>query len=135
MAVNLDMSFDEKYSEGRLSLTQDEKVSVLHLPDTGNGIPRRRLREDRNQCPACQEYFNSSKAFEQHRAGLFDGTRRCLTVVEMQAKNLGKTEDDFWLCPVAPKDRERINRMRTKSKKPTPITTVTTASWQSIRSR
>jgi len=103
---------------------EDERAPVLHLPDTGNGIPRRKLRRDRNQCCACDEYFNSSRAFDQHRTGLFDDTRRCLTVVEMQAKTFSKTQDDFWLCPVSLKDRERLNRIRTKSKKPVPIAKV-----------
>ena len=124
MTINLDVYFDEKYGEGGLPLAEDEKASVLHLPDTGNGIPRRKLRGDRNQCCACDEYFNSSGAFDQHRTGLFDDTRRCLTVVEMRAKNFSKTKDDFWLCPVTLKDRERLNRIRTKSKKPVPIAKV-----------
>ncbi len=122
MAIILDAYFDEKCG---VPLTEDEKASVLHLPDAGNGIPRRKLSGNRNQCPACREYFNSSKAFGQHRTGLFNGTRRCLTVVEIQAMNFSKTKDDFWLCPIALEDRERINSIRTKSKKPTPITTVT----------
>jgi len=112
MAVNLDTSFDEKRFEGRLPLAEDKKASVLCLPHAGNGIPGRRLKGDRNQCPACHEYFNSSNAFEQHRTGLFNGTRRCLTVDEMQVKSFGKTNDDFWLCPVSLKDRERLNRLR-----------------------
>jgi hypothetical protein len=112
MTINSDAYFDEKYDGARLHLTDDEKASVLRVPETGNGIPRRKIRGDRNQCCACDEYFNSSNAFDQHRTGSFNGNRRCLTVVEMQAKNFGKTKDDFWLCPVAPKDRERLNRIR-----------------------
>ena len=106
MTLNFTTHFDKKDVEGRLHPAEDKKASVLHLPDTGKGIPRRKLRGDRNQCCACDEYFNSSNAFDQHRTGLFNGNRRCLTVVEMQAKNFGKTKDDFWLCPVSPKDRE-----------------------------
>ena len=117
MAVNLDMSFDEKHSEGRLSLAEVKKSSVLHVPDTGNGIPGRKLRGDRNQCPTCLEHFNSSKAFDQHRTGLFNDARNCLTVVEMQTMDFGKTKDDFWLCPVAPKDRKRLNRIRNSSRR------------------
>ena len=113
MTVNLDTSFDEKHSEGRLPIAKDEKVSVLYLPEFLNGIPRRSLRGDRNQCPTCQEYFNSSTTFDQHRVGSFEpDTRRCLTVAEMQVKNFGKTNDDFWLCPVSLKDRERLNSLR-----------------------
>ena len=125
MVINSDVYFDEKYDEGRLHPAEDEKAPDLHLPHAGNSISRRKLRGNRNQCAACLEYFNSCNAFDQHRTGSFNGTRRCLTVVEMQAKNFGKTKDDFWLCPVSPKDRERLNRIRTKSKKPAPITTVT----------
>jgi len=123
MSINSDAYFGEKCVEGRLPLTEDEKAPDLHLPHAGNSISRRKLRGNRNQCAACLEYFNSCNAFDQHRTGSFNGTRRCLTVVEMQAKNFGKTKDDFWLCPVSPKDRERLNRIRTKSKKPPPITT------------
>ena len=97
---------------GVVTPTEDKKARVLHLPQAGNGILRRKLRGDRNQCPTCHEYFNSSNAFEQHRTRLFNGTRRCLTVVEMQARTFSKTEDDFWLCPVSLKDRERLNRLR-----------------------
>ncbi len=125
MSINSDAYFGEKCVEGRLPLTEDEKASVLHLSHAGNSISRRKLRGDRNQCAACLEYFNSCNAFDQHRTGLFNGNRRCLTVVEMQAMNFGTTKDNFWLCQVALKDRERLNRMRTKTKKPAPITNIT----------
>ena len=105
-------NFDEKHVRGRLHHTEDEKARVLHLPHAGNGTPRRRLKGFRNQCPACHEYFNSSNAFEQHRTGSFNGTRRCLSVVKMRARTFSKTEDNFWLCPVSLKDRERLNRLR-----------------------
>lgn len=125
MSLNFNADSDEKCDEGRLSLAEVKKSSVLHLSEAGKGIPRRKLRRDRNQCPTCLEHFNSSKAFDQHRTGLFNDARNCLTVVEMQTMDFGKTKDDFWLCPIALEDRERINSIRTKSKKPTPITTVT----------
>ena len=117
MTINSDAYFDEKYSGGGLPLTDDKKAPVLHLPDTGNGTPRRKLRGDRNQCAACEEYFNSTHAFTKHRVGSFEpDTRRCLTVAEMEAKTFSKTQDDYWLCPVSPKDRERLNRIRTSSR-------------------
>ena len=120
MANNSDVYFDEKYYEGRLSLTEDEKVSVLRLPETVKGIPRRELSGNRNQCAACEEYFNSNHAFDKHRIGSFEpDTRRCLTVAEMEAMNFRKTKDDFWLSPIAPKDRERLNRIRNSSQRPT----------------
>ena len=101
----------------RLPLAEDEKASVLRLPETGKGIPRRKLKGDRNQCPVCDEYFNSIKAFDQHKTRSFDSIRRCLTVADTQAKNFRKTKDDFWLCPVALKDRKRINRIQAKSRR------------------
>ena len=117
MNLNFNADSDEKCDEGRLPLTEVKKPSILYLPEAGNAVPGRRLRGDRNQCRTCYEYFNSFKAFDQHRTGLFNGVRNCLTVVEMQTMNFGKTKDDFWLCPVAPKDRERISLIRNKSNK------------------
>lgn len=104
--------FEKKYDEGRLPLGEDAKAAVIHLAGAGNGIPRRRLRGDRNQCPSCHEYFNSTKAFDQHRTGQFSGDRRCLTVSEVLNRNFRKTKDDFWLCPISAKDRERVTRIR-----------------------
>jgi len=119
MANNSGKYFDNKCGEGRLPPAEDEKASILHLPDTGNGIPRRKLRGDRNQCAACEEYFNSTHAFTKHRVGSFEpDTRRCLTVAEMEAKTFSKTQDDFWLCPVTLKDRERLNRIRNTAERP-----------------
>ena len=113
MANNSKAYFDKKCSEGRLPLTKDDKASILHLPVTGKGIPRRKLSGNRNQCAACEEYFNSNHAFDRHRIGSFEpDTRRCLTAAEMEAMKFGKTKDDFWLCPVSLKDRERLNHLR-----------------------
>ena len=117
MTLNSATYFDEKSSEGGLPLAADIKGAVMRLAGAGNGIPRRRLRGDRNQCPTCHEYFNSTKAFEQHRTGRFSGTRRCLTVSEMLDKDFHKTTDDFWLCPVLAKDRERLSRIRAVNNK------------------
>lgn len=125
MTINSNTYFDEKHGEGKVTLAKDEKAFVLRLPETGKGIPRRKLKGDRNQCPVYVEYFNSIKAFDQHRTGSFDSIRCCLTIADMQAKNFRKTKDDFWLCPVALKDRKRINRIQAKSKKPSTVTTVT----------
>ena len=71
----------------RLPFAEDEKASVLRLPETGKDIPRRKLKGDQNQWPVCDEYFNSIKAFDQHKTGLFDSIRRYLTISDMQAKN------------------------------------------------
>lgn len=55
------------------------------------------LRGDRNQCPKCGEYFNSSKAFGWHRTGEFEKGRRCRTVAEMQARGMVKSDSGFWI--------------------------------------
>jgi hypothetical protein len=66
-----------------------------------------KLTGDRNQCPQCREYFNSTAAFEKHRGGTFgepqgDGTylqhsRGCLKVSEMVAKGMAKSNDGWWV--------------------------------------
>lgn len=62
------------------------------------------LRGDRNQCPSCDEYFNSTYAFEKHRIGDFtDGTRRCLTTEEMLEKGMGVNSTGFWVTSLMPK--------------------------------
>lgn len=54
------------------------------------------LRGDRNQCPTCEKYFNSSGAFDKHRTGTFHD-RRCLTTDEMIAKGMILKDDGFWI--------------------------------------
>jgi hypothetical protein len=55
------------------------------------------LRGNRNQCGGCNEYFNSIGAFDKHRVGGFDGSRRCLNPEEMIAKGMSKNDDGFWI--------------------------------------
>jgi len=55
------------------------------------------LRGDRNQCQACKQYFNSSKAFDMHRRGDFQVNRRCLTPEEMLEKNMCLNTKGFWI--------------------------------------
>lgn len=54
------------------------------------------LRGDRNQCPSCGAYFNSTHAFEKHRTGRFGLDRRCLTAEEMSARGMILKADGFW---------------------------------------
>jgi hypothetical protein len=35
-------------------------------------------------CKACDSMFAGTSAFDAHRTGAFDGSRRCLTSVEME---------------------------------------------------
>lgn len=55
------------------------------------------LRGDRNQCPTCGLYLNSTHAFEKHRTGTYGVDRRCLTVPEMEAKGMVINKDGFWM--------------------------------------
>lgn len=57
---------------------------------------RKTLRGDRNQCSGCDQYFNSTHAFEKHRHGDFGIDRRCMTVGEMTAKGMFLGDDGFW---------------------------------------
>ena len=65
-----------------------------------------KLGSQRNQCPACREYFNSTSAFEKHRIGEFGVNRRCLTVDEMKAKGMKKNKDKFWVSESMPEGKK-----------------------------
>ncbi|ADC45141.1 hypothetical protein Rmet_6534 [Cupriavidus metallidurans CH34] len=54
------------------------------------------LTGDRNQCPTCRLYFNSTSAFDKHRVGTWDD-RRCLTVPEMEALGMAINKAGFWV--------------------------------------
>lgn len=62
------------------------------------------LRGDRNQCQGCNEYFNSTHAFEKHRVGEHGKDRRCLTASEMEAKGMVLGIDGFWRGSAMPAD-------------------------------
>lgn len=50
----------------------------------------------RNQCTACGLLFGGLTAFERHRVGDFtDGSRRCLTLSELQARKMVVSPDGF----------------------------------------
>lgn len=50
----------------------------------------------RNQCCACGLLFGGLTAFERHRVGSFeDGSRRCLTLPEMQARRMVVSPDGY----------------------------------------
>lgn len=61
-----------------------------------------RLTGDRNQCPSCAEYFNSTKAFDRHRIGRFGVDRRCRTLPEMVALGMVRNEAGFWITEAWP---------------------------------
>lgn len=56
-----------------------------------------RLTGDRNQCQGCKAYFNSTAAFDKHRAGQHGVDRRCLTEAEMLAKGMAQNSGGFWV--------------------------------------
>lgn len=59
------------------------------------GRPRRILRGSRNQCPGCNHFFNSERAFERHRKN-----GACLTLDEMQARGFSVNADGFIISKV-----------------------------------
>lgn len=58
---------------------------------------RLKLSGQRNQCPACREYFNSNFAFDKHRVGAFGPDRRCSTVEEMTGRGYVRNTAGFWV--------------------------------------
>ena len=64
--------------------------------------PARTLRGDRNECPTCGEYFNSTKAFDRHRTGRFGVDRRCRTVAEITALGMVRNEAGFGVTQAWP---------------------------------
>jgi predicted DNA-binding transcriptional regulator AlpA len=75
----------------------------------------RRLTGSRCRCPTCDEYFNSTSAFDRHRAGPWRDQgmhRRCLSADEMTARGWRLNAKGFWIerqRPVAGLDRARIS--------------------------
>lgn len=56
-----------------------------------------KLTGDRNQCPGCSVYFNSTRAFEKHRVGSHGVDRRCLTPTEMLQRGMAQNAAGFWV--------------------------------------
>ena len=63
-----------------------------------------RVGSSRNQCRGCGQYFNSNSAFEKHRTGKFNESRRCKTPEEMQASGMHLNKDGYWASE--PRDLE-----------------------------
>lgn len=64
-------------------------------------------------CPVCCETFTGTKAGDRHRVGDHnDGTRRCLTAVEMLGAGLVQNDREFW--QVDQKGREHPRARRTE---------------------
>jgi hypothetical protein len=56
-----------------------------------------KLTKDKNQCPSCDKYFNSTYAFEKHRVGDHGVDRRCKTTEEMLSKGMAINHRGFWV--------------------------------------
>jgi hypothetical protein len=67
------------------------------------------LRGDRNQCPTCDEYFNSTYAFDYHRVGDYPD-RRCLTKEEMLEKKMGINQYGFWVRNLMPRTLNHLRK-------------------------
>lgn len=55
------------------------------------------LRGDHNECPACGELFNSTKAFDKHRIGAHGVNRQCMEPDHMIAIGMAKNADGWWV--------------------------------------
>lgn len=62
------------------------------------------LRGDRNQCPGCGVFFNSTHAFDKHRTGAHGADRRCRTSEEMTDAGMVLGADGFWRGSAMPTD-------------------------------
>ena len=68
-----------------------------------------KLTGDRNQCQGCKKYFNSTHAFDKHRAGEHEGGHRyCLTADAMRAKGMVLGADGFWRGSEMPKHLHEV---------------------------
>lgn len=68
------------------------------------------LTGDHCQCGACDEYFNSTKAFDRHRRGKPGVNRHCLTPTQMLAAGMCKNAGDWWITEPGAPDRFRVKR-------------------------
>jgi len=62
-----------------------------------------KLTGARCQCRACDEYFNSTFAFDKHRIGKPEN-RQCMTQDAMLAKGMSTNEAGFWVSSKMPSD-------------------------------
>lgn len=66
-----------------------------------------RLTGGRCQCAACGLYFTGTREFERHRLGAYaeigrrNGSRRCMSLEELEAHNWRRTDRGFWMQPRA----------------------------------
>ena len=83
-------TWDEAYE----AATTEERKSIRKWRKGCKG--RNGLSGDRNQCPTCGEFFNSSFAFDSHRYGKIN-ERKCMTKAEMLEKGFDRNDDFYWV--------------------------------------
>ncbi|TCK37985.1 hypothetical protein B0G84_3286 [Paraburkholderia sp. BL8N3] len=76
-------------------------VEDTEQPRRPDRAVRLHLSADRNQCPDCGQCFNSTGAFDKHRAGPFGSgrtpaARRCLLPHEMREQGMARNAAGFW---------------------------------------
>lgn len=69
-----------------------------------------KLTGDRCQCPACDEYFNSTAAFDKHRRGEHGVNRHCLTPETMLERGMSKNKTGFWITSAMPPEKVKTRR-------------------------
>jgi hypothetical protein len=55
-----------------------------------------KLRGDHCRCSGCGAFFNSTRAFDKHRAGEL-ADRRCLSADDMLAKGMSLSPSGWWV--------------------------------------
>lgn len=76
-----------------------------YLIDKSKTRERRELKGDRNQCPSCGEFFNSTAAFGKHLHGqVATPERRCMSVGEMVASRMAQNSGGWWVTALMPTD-------------------------------
>lgn len=88
----------------KAELGTNDSANNTPLADVKDGTKgeRRRITGDRNQCPACGEFFNSIAAFDHHRTGKFGVDRRCRTSADMRAMGMAVNHAGFWITKPMP---------------------------------
>ena len=70
-----------------------------------------------NLCDNCAKHFRSVSAFDRHRTGEYaksgqrNGTRRCMTTEEMQAKGMVQNVRGAWMAAPREDDRRFFDRL------------------------
>lgn len=84
---------------------------AIALPASNASNPPQKLSGDKNQCPTCHQYFNSTKAFDLHRTGQFglSGDRRCLSTSQMESIGMRLGASGFWVSKPRQTSPSRID--------------------------